>query len=67
VHGLLVGFGSQSPRLFDVSDPANPQDLANADTSELTSGSLDHADGGAGLGLWQPLGDYGVGVVTIPK
>lgn len=66
VRGLLVGFGSQAPRLFDVSDPANLVDLPNADTRQLTGGSLDRAAGGAGQGIWQPLGDYGVGVVTLP-
>jgi len=67
LHGLLVGNGNGLPHLFDVSDPANLVDLSSADTSELTSGDLTHADGGAGLGIWQPLGDSGVGVVSLSQ
>lgn len=67
LRGLLVGIGSGLPYLFDVSIPANLRDLSAADTSELTSGELSHSDGGAGLGIWQPQGDSGVGVVRLPK
>ena len=65
LHGLLVGFGNGSPRLFDISDPSHLVDVADADTSELTGGDFTRADGGAGPGIWQPLGDYGVGVVSL--
>jgi hypothetical protein len=65
LHGLLVGFGAGSPRLFDVSDPANLLNVSDADTNALTGGDLSRADGGADLGIWQPLGDYGVGVVSL--
>ncbi len=67
LHGLLVGFGSGLPRLFDVSDPASLRDLSAADTSELTSGDLSSADGGPGLGIWQPQGNSGVGTVRLPQ
>ena len=67
LHGLLLGFGSGLPRLFDVSDPANLRDLNAADTSELTGGDLGTADGGAGLGIWQPQGSSGVGTVRLPQ
>lgn len=67
LHGLLVGFGNGLPHLFDVSVPTSLRDLAGADTSELTSYDLTSADGGAGLGIWQPQGSSGVGVVRLPK
>ncbi|MEA3207319.1 MAG: hypothetical protein QOE70_376 [Chthoniobacter sp.] len=66
IHGLLVGFGDGLPHLYDLSDPAHIVVLGDLDTSELTSESLRHADGGAGLGIWEPLGDYGVGFVVLP-
>lgn len=66
LHGLAIGFGNGLPHLFDVSVPASLVDLPDADTRELSGGDLTHADGGAGRGIWQPLGDYGVGVVRLP-
>jgi hypothetical protein len=67
VGGLLVGFDGGLPHLYDVSDPASPVDLAGADTREVTIGVLETAAGGAGQGLWFPLGAYGVGIVPLPK
>ena len=66
LHGLAIGFGNGLPHLFDVSAPTSLLDLPDADTRELSGGDLTHADGGAGRGIWQPLGDYGVGVVRLP-
>jgi hypothetical protein len=65
LHGLLVGFGSALPHLFDVSNPAKLIDLGNLDPSEITDSDLSNADGGAGLGIWEPQGDYGVGIVIL--
>ncbi len=65
VRGLLIGLGNGLPRLFDVRDPVNPA-AVSADTRELTGYDFSTTAGGAGLGLWQPLGDTGVGVVELP-
>lgn len=65
LNGLLVGFGGDLPQLFDISDPRNPSRLDGIDTSDLTIGDLGKSDGGAGLGIWQPQGNSGVGVVRL--
>lgn len=65
LNGLLVGFGDDLPQIFDISDPGNPSRLDGIDTSDLTIGDLGKSDGGAGLGIWQPQGNSGVGVVRL--
>ena len=65
LNGLLVGFGAGLPCLFDVSDPSQLRLLDQAVTRELSPGDLGHADGGAGLGIWQAQGNSGVGVVRL--
>ena len=67
VHGLCVGFSGSEARLYDVSDPSHPAAIPGIDTRELNRGNLGGADGGPGLGIWVPQGDYGVGVVALPK
>jgi len=66
VRGLLIGLGAGLPRLFDVSDPAQPRDLSTANTRELTGYDFSLTAGGAGVGLWQPLGQNGIGIVKLP-
>jgi hypothetical protein len=65
LNGLLVGFGAGLPCLYDVSNPSQLRLLDQADTRELSPGDLGHADGGAGLGIWQAQGNSGVGVVRL--
>ena len=65
LNGLLVGFGDGLPCLYDVSDPSQLRLLDQADTRDLSPGDLGHADGGAGLGIWQAQGNSGVGVVRL--
>jgi len=65
LNGLLVGFGDGLPCLYDVSDPSQIRLLDQADTRELSPGDLGHADGGAGLGIWQAQGNSGVGLVRL--
>lgn len=65
LNGLLVGFGGGLPRLYDATDPFQLRLLDQADTRELSLGGLGHADGGAGLGIWQAQGDSGVGMVQL--
>lgn len=65
LNGLLVGFGEGLPRLYDVTDSFQIRLLDQADTRELSAGVLGHADGGAGLGIWQAQGASGVGMVRL--
>jgi len=66
VRGLVIGLGAGLPQLFDVSDPATPLALSTVNTRELTGYDFSTTAGGAALGLWQPLGETGIGVVKFP-
>jgi hypothetical protein len=67
IRGLLVGGGSGSRQLYDVTDAANVRDLgAFPQITQYWYGSdLRKADGSPSRGLWEPLGNYGVNFVEF--
>ncbi|MCB1206210.1 MAG: beta-propeller domain-containing protein [Verrucomicrobiae bacterium] len=67
LNGLLVAFGNGLPQIYDITDPERPRHLKHVDASELTRGDLSNADGGAGIGIWQAMGNSGVGTVRFSK
>ena len=68
LHGLLIASGDDVQHLYDVSVPATILDLGEfvaAGWNWYDRSLLQKSDGGAGRGLWEPSGSYGIDFIEF--
>jgi hypothetical protein len=66
VHTLgVLRSNDRTIRLLDLANPLNPTDLGVYFVEGNGGSSLSNADGDAQRGLWLPLGQYGVDVISL--